>query len=798
MSRPALAPARTRNVAVGAVAASAVLGLLEPACRPARTRVEVPTVSGAHTLFLVTQDPSSNVDVLAVDLDPAGTESVAVATTDQLFAVFYADTLAAFHVAAGPISASELVAGARPLPPHGQAFRHATEAWATVSSTAGVLANVEIPGLSNAACGDGGGCARLGPAGEYCEIPCDAPLWRQVVAAPAPPEHPHLGPCPSGWSETAVPGAPADLTTCAPPTSGCPFGGHDACVAAGGSCPAADFPPDAPPGAVLVGGHGCTHGAPPFCTIGEAIATASVGATILIAAGTYSEPLNLARPLTLVGVCASGTIVVPPPDPVRPVLAVSSSGARIRNLTILGGLPGGGGGCASTSPGPAVSATASLALDGVVMGCFSPGGVIEGSLSASDLALSDLSPGLEIRGAAAQVTLRRALVEGAATFGIGVEGPARLDFEEVVVRKTTDGDDPILAGWCSTYYGHAGGNGLYAHGARSVRVHASLFEDNYGDGVQTSSTASTALDALVVRGNQHGIMNCSGPSSITRVFAVGNASGIASTTGAQSVHDVVLLSNNGIGIEFTFDRASEFSRGYLADNQEYGALLQGQVGASAAVGDLDIRLTRGTKGPPELELRGSAPIHLERIAITGMNGYGVTDYDGAPTDFSDLSVSGPALEGFYVGCKACYRGRSQSCDRPAKVSATRLVIDHAGENGILIDSSLASFKDVVVAGSGQMAETAALGVTAFSKYHDPNDNCSQPQGMPATVDVEHFAFVDSPVAGVIMGGSSQLSLTNGEVSGAAIGVKLESSVSDTLQQTDVAYRGDRTNLLDPN
>jgi hypothetical protein len=85
-------------------------------------------------------------------------------------------------------------------------------------------------------------------------------------------------------------------------------------------------------------------------------------------------------------------------------------------------------------------------------------------------------------------------------------------------------------------------------------------------------------------------------------------------------------------------------------------------------------------------------------------------------------------------------------------------------------------------------------VTALRSYHDPNDTCSPPQGTRSTVDVERFAFIDSRMAGVIMGGSSKLSLTSGEVSGAPIGVELESSVSDTLMQTDVS---DRTTLVEP-
>src|SRR5207244_4111461 len=68
--------------------------------------------------------------------------------------------------------------------------------------------------------------------------------------------------------------------------------------------------------------------ATPFARIAAAIRTASSGDTIALSKGTFSDPIDLSKPLALVGACASGTRIEGP--------MTASSKVEIRDLSIGG------------------------------------------------------------------------------------------------------------------------------------------------------------------------------------------------------------------------------------------------------------------------------------------------------------------------------------------------------------------------------------------------------------------------------------------------------------------------------
>lgn len=161
------------------------------------------------------------------------------------------------------------------------------------------------------------------------EVPPEAP----VVAAPAiswleagsppvvPPSIPWLEtgspierPCPGSWSSTGDRCAPwvDAIPACAGATIRAP--GEPACRPLSPSCPPGDFPSGLPPATLHVlagaaaGGDGSL--ALPFATLGEALASASPGATIALSRGTHdvSGPIDL--DVSLRGACASETIIL--------------------------------------------------------------------------------------------------------------------------------------------------------------------------------------------------------------------------------------------------------------------------------------------------------------------------------------------------------------------------------------------------------------------------------------------------------------------------------------------------------
>ena len=143
----------------------------------------------------------------------------------------------------------------------------------------------------------------------------DAGTSPDAGLAPIAPAHaaPPRFDCPEGWVDGRV--DEAGPTRCEPWSDGRPTcgpnerlaAGSPGCVPIGPECPTGDFPDGLPSSGIVYVESGSAGGdgsaARPFATIPEAVAAAADGDTVLVAAGEYTRPVSIDRPMTLRGVC---------------------------------------------------------------------------------------------------------------------------------------------------------------------------------------------------------------------------------------------------------------------------------------------------------------------------------------------------------------------------------------------------------------------------------------------------------------------------------------------------------------
>jgi hypothetical protein len=209
-------------------------------------------------------------------------------------------------------------------------------------------------------CDDGGDAPDAMP-------PADATA-ESDPASPEPPELPLLTPCPEGWPERER----SDQTFCHPfidsvplcPAGQAHFPGEVACAPIGAPCPSGapdPFPKDVPTTAVVYawadaapGGDG-TRSAP-FSSVGQALAAADRGATVVVGPGEYDVVLSPRNDVVVRGACVEQTRFAPTFGPGGAVVVVDGVQLTLRDLTI------------AATVGPAINARgagAVVRLDGV-------------------------------------------------------------------------------------------------------------------------------------------------------------------------------------------------------------------------------------------------------------------------------------------------------------------------------------------------------------------------------------------------------------------------------------------------
>ncbi len=319
-----------------------------------------------------------------------------------------------------------------------------------------------------------------------------------VIEAPTPPAPPVFTPCPEGWRERAI----DDLVACEPYPEGrqdCSdieihVPGTTGCVRVGHECPAGGFPATIPTAAdvryVRAGAAGTGTRSAPFGTIGEALRAVAAEGTVVVAPGTYREQLRIERAVTLLGACASETIIEAPADAVAAVL-VTAGPASLRDLTVRGartavyvtvganlnvedvrverfaesGLRAVGG--TLTAQRFSIRAVAGteqvglltsagghlLAERGAVVGMrLYAGACSEGAeLTVRDVGIIGGPPDDAVRGGVeahqdATATLERVAIEGTCAFGVGSSLRSTLRATDVVVRDTHAQEPDALRG----------------------------------------------------------------------------------------------------------------------------------------------------------------------------------------------------------------------------------------------------------------------------------------------------------------------------------------------------------------
>ena len=164
--------------------------------------------------------------------------------------------------------------------------------------------------------------------------------------------------CVAGWTGDGGCGCQRDLPPCDP---GAIWDAEGTCLPAGprqavrGLVPAAEAGrfPAPPPGATsilfvdakaAIGGDGASPGAA-LRSLSEATAQADDGATILVAAGTYAEPVRLVRPVQVIGAgshrvrvtgASTGTLVWPQGSAKHPAVAIQAGGDLPAAITLQG------------------------------------------------------------------------------------------------------------------------------------------------------------------------------------------------------------------------------------------------------------------------------------------------------------------------------------------------------------------------------------------------------------------------------------------------------------------------------
>lgn len=220
------------------------------------------------------------------------------------------------------------------------------------------------------------------------------------------------------------------------PSEGCvPIDGPEGCgIAPWG--PIADDPTNVYVDPSYVGGASDGTKGAPFVTIADALAASSSGARVVLAAGSYAEPIDVQKPLEIAGRCASmvtitGTIPGTTPVAVRVGLGVGP--VKLRRVQIA-------------SAGLGVLVKGKLDLDavwikGTTGGIFAA--VAGAEITAKHLLVQDLEPLADGSGGdgigayeGAKLTLDASAIVRARTQAIGLGGPTASTITDTLIEAT--------------------------------------------------------------------------------------------------------------------------------------------------------------------------------------------------------------------------------------------------------------------------------------------------------------------------------------------------------------------------
>ncbi len=664
----------------------------------------------------------------------------------------------------------------------------------------------------------------------------DASPMRVEPASPiasASPALPDFEPCPEGWTtRTTAAGVsycdpfPGGLTRCEGATMRLP--GTRECTPVGAACPAGEWPTTLPSDRTVIyvregarAGDGTRER--PFGTLLDAVDAAPANAIVALAKGDYTTPVDIARPIELVGACAAETVVTGG-DRMRATIQVTAGGRLVARDLRLGNEHGNAveiregsaqlegvwvgparGGVLTLGATPPVVIEGSLFRDnydaaatlgsGVVLingaceirdtafdgASKAPIRVSEGSLTLERVAISaavefEQANAYAIHGGGGRVELRSVALR-AANAGILLSG-AEIDAEDVTIealqrptgltvgastgtlRRIAIIDVPAFA---ATFY------------EGDLRIEDLLISGTRPDPSLEDfpATMSVAFEQVL---------------DVTRLAIEGTeVSGITiSELGSLTGRDVTLLGArdadivNGFGIttlggRFELERVraaswttaaialDEASRGTLAD-----ATLE-DIGASAA-------------RSVAVGVNDGSSLVLTRATIDRAHTMGI-----AISRNSTLSASDVILRDVIPSASDGEYGRGIEVADGASIELDRARLERTHDYAILVgNAASATMRDVVIDGIAPRACMAGdcvehpggIGVGAYG----------------GTLDLERFALRGATLCGVHFAPSATVSLRNGRVESNAIGVCVEGDAASSGLGSDLVYEGNGTNL----
>jgi len=641
------------------------------------------------------------------------------------------------------------------------------------------------------ACGDDDAPADTGVADTSDDAPDEGVSLPPPPAMPERPALPDLTPCLDGWREATV-GDDPPLTVCdGVPRQACASDEYlfvTGCRPVGDACPVGAFA-DEPVGATSVlyvdpaaapGGDG-SEGLP-FTTVAEALATATAGATILLARGDHLGGFALGQSVSLRGACPAATTITAPADgSAGNTITVRSDDVQIENLKITG-----------AANGIRVESGV-LALAGVVVDRAAGVGIIAtgGSVDANDLAIVDTQPvaedlglGLIALGAESSVNVARLSLARNHSFSSGANAGGRLTMSDARITDSmaVTADDLGFA--------------ISAVGGGYVRCDGCLIEHSEGVAVQVNNPGTVVelsdcrIDETVASGPDDAAVSvlAAGQSQISLTRTAITRSDIAALAfgdGATGLMTDVIVheANQDAGLAAFARTTLEGTRLVISDVVGVGLQITNPA-STAQLTDLTIANTRVREldgiGGRSLEVSDGASVTLERALLTGSQEVALLMDRAASVSARDLTIEETVAT---LGI-----GRGVNLQGGATLDVTRFVVSQSVEVGVFLhgDGTAVSLSDARIMQTaardclgGECPSGAGIGLVVLD-------------GADATVD--RFEVADNALAG-LQAFRALVRWSNGVVRGHPIGVNLQMTEFDPADLSDnVVYLDNDQNL----
>jgi len=639
-------------------------------------------------------------------------------------------------------------------------------------------------------------------------VMADTAVMPPPRAAPMPPALPVMGPCPDGWRAVGIPDGPelcepfpeTGLASCADHEAH--FPGTPGCQRIGTECAADGWPSDLPSTGVVfarageAGGDG-TRGAP-FGTIGEAALAATAGDVVAVAVGDYDEPVVIPAGVTIWGACPEGTVVrASEPSFTEGVLIAGGADTAVRNLSVG----------RSDRMGLFVrgSGTSMRADDVVILETQVAGASVEdhATFDAERIVvrrprlwtIDRLGYGLNAdTGGVANI--RWAFVDSAVEFGV----TANLDGASMTIEDAVVVDMVSLPDRTKGHALVANASGILT-ARRTVVLRA-----NEVGAISIGEDAAMTLESCVVRDTlQAGLRTDMGrgivaqmSSSLTlskvlveRALSIGVfvADGVDARLEDVVVRDIERISGDQFGRGVSVQTSAFDADRLWIQNVFEGGLQVGLAGTEAQVSDLTVRGVKsgddGYFGRGVISQMG-ASVTLERAEISDVIEVGVAAMEDASLVASDLLVHDVVSRP-----QDGSAGYGVSAFRRSSISLTNSIVQDVQQVGILafrFDSSLTldgvEIRRVTPPDcSGATCDIFGASGHALGVYS------------ASRVVATNFTVSDLDLCGVHIAEEGIADLSNGEVTGAEIGVCIQNEAQPVEDlQRDVVYRDNVTNL----